>query len=372
MRIVKKGEIAMEKKTPLYDHHVAAGGKIVPFAGYLMPVQYQTGVIAEHMAVRTKAGLFDVSHMGEVMIKGPDALDNLHHWLTNDFSNMLDGQVRYSPMCNDEGGIIDDLIVYRFDAQSYMIVVNASNRDKDVAWMRAHLSGDAILTDESDELCELALQGPLAKAVLSKLVDPEKLPSKYYYFEPVVDVGGISCLISRTGYTGELGYELYAKAQHACALWDLLLKTGEAEGLIPCGLGARDTLRLEAGMPLYGHEMTDDITPIEAGLGWAVKPDTHDFIGRTALLEKDVAFRRVGLKLTGKGIAREHQYLYMDGVSVGQTTSGTHLPYLGGAYAMARVDESAMAPGTALEVDVRGRRIACEVVPLPFYKRAKK
>lgn len=362
----------MEKKTPLYDRHVAAGGKMVPFAGYLMPVQYASGVIAEHMAVRKEAGLFDVSHMGEVTLKGPDALCNLNRWLTNDFSGMVDGQVRYSPMCNDEGGIIDDLIVYRFHQDHYMIVVNASNREKDVAWMRAHLDGDVVMTDDSDALCEIALQGPNAKAILAKLVDEAQLPQKYYYFTPSIDLRGMDVLISRTGYTGEFGYEIYAQRDCAEALWDAILAAGEGLGLIPCGLGARDTLRLEASMPLYGHEMSDDISPLETGLKWAVKADTHDFIGKEAMLNRPVTIGRIGLKVTGKGIVREQQDLYMAGEKVGHTTSGTHLPFLGGAYAMALVDQRAAEPGTALEADVRGRRVACEVVPLPFYKREKK
>ena len=362
----------MERKTPLYDRHVAANAKIVPFAGYLMPVQYEAGLIAEHMAVRKQAGLFDVSHMGEFMLEGPDALMNLNHWLTNDFTGMVDGQVRYSPMCNEAGGIVDDLIVYRFDERRYMIVVNASGREKDYAWMSARLVGDARLTDRSDALCELALQGPAAKEILSGLTDPALLPQKYYYFVPEVEVGGIRCLISRTGYTGEFGYELYADADQAERLWDMLLEAGRAHGLIPCGLGARDTLRLEASMPLYGHEMTDEITPLEAGLGWAVKMDKHDFIGKAALAEKPALRTRVGLKVTGKGIVREHQALYMGERQVGLTTSGTHLPLLGGAYAMALVSPEAAQIGTALEADVRGRRVACEVTPLPFYKREKK
>lgn len=362
----------MEKKTPLYERHAALGGKIVPFAGYLLPVQYGTGVIAEHMAVRTKAGLFDVSHMGEVMLTGPDALANLNKWLTNDFSGMADGQVRYSPMCNEDGGIVDDLIVYRFDQNKYMIVVNASNREKDVAHMRAHLFGDAVLEDVSDDLCELALQGPESKAIMAKLCDTETLPTKYYYFKDHVVVAGIDCLVSRTGYTGEFGYELYAPAGKAEALWDAILDAGKDLGLIPCGLGARDTLRLEAAMPLYGHEMDDTVSPLETNLGWAVKPDTHDFVGKDAVLEKGAPRKRVGLKVTGRGIVREHSDVYADGKLVGHTTSGTFLPFLEGAYAMALVEAESLNVGDGAQVDVRGRKIDCEVVALPFYKREKK
>ena len=362
----------MEKKTPLYDRHAALGGKIVPFAGYLMPVQYASGVIAEHMAVRTQAGLFDVSHMGEFMLTGPDALANLNHLLTNDFSNMVNGQVRYSPLCNFDGGIVDDLIVYRYDEEKYLIVVNASNREKDFDWMQKNLQGNVELLDISDTLCEIALQGPNSKAIISKLCSPDELPQKYYYFVPSIDVGGIDCIVSRTGYTGEFGYELYAPVQDSVKLWDMLLNAGADEGIIPCGLGARDTLRLEASMPLYGHEMDDTVSPLETGLNWAVKLDTHDFIGKDKIIQSPVKRTRIGLKVTGKGIVREHQDVNLGEEKIGQTTSGTHLPFLGGAYAMALVDIDRVNVGDEVTVDVRGRKVPCAVVALPFYKREKK
>lgn len=362
----------MELKTPLYDCHLACGGKIVPFAGYLLPVQYATGVIAEHLAVRTKAGLFDVSHMGEAMLTGPDALSNLNQWLTNDFTGMVDGQVRYSPMCNEAGGVVDDLIVYRFGQERYMIVVNAANRQKDVAWMKAHLTGDAVLEDVSDSIAQLSLQGPAAQEILLRLTGEQNLPQKYYTFIDKVAVGGMQCLISRTGYTGEDGFELYLPSEDAPNLWNLLLETGKDLGLLPCGLGARDTLRLEASMPLYGHELAEDISPLEAGLNFAVKLGKADFIGKAALeAHNPPARKRVGLKVTGRGIVREHEHIFMGEQEVGLTTSGTHLPHLGGAYAMALLDAQAAQPGAVVEVEVRGRRIPCEIVPLPFYKRQK-
>ena len=360
----------MEKKTPLYDRHVALGGKIVPFAGYLLPVQYPTGVIAEHMAVRTAAGLFDVSHMGELVFTGPDALQNLNHLLTNDFTSMTDGQVRYSPMCNDAGGCVDDLIVYKVHEGAYLVVVNAANKDKDAAWMGERLSGDCKLEDISDTVAQLALQGPSSKEILLRLVGEEELPKKYYSFIPQITVGGIPCLVSRTGYTGSFGYELYCAAKDGPALWDLLLETGKDLGLIPCGLGARDTLRLEAAMPLYGHELTDDIGPLEAGLDFAVKLNKDDFIGKAGLEGRLPLTRtRVGLEVTGRGIVREHQDIYIGDRLAGQTTSGTHAPFLGKAIAMAYLSPADAAEGTQVEVDVRGRRVACKVVPLPFYKR---
>lgn len=360
----------MEIKTPLYDCHIEAGGKIVPFAGYLLPVQYKSGVIAEHMAVRKAAGLFDVSHMGEVIIRGKDALDNIQMLVTNDCGRMIDGQVRYSPMCNGEGGVIDDLLIYRIDSEEYLIVVNASNRHKDVHWMKSHLQGDAELVDISDETALVALQGPLAESILSKLADASKLPKKYYTFKYNVDVAGTSCMVSKTGYTGEEGYEICCKNEDAVRLWELLLKAGKDDGLIPCGLGARDTLRLEAGMPLYGHEMDEEVSPIEAGLGFAVKLKKENFIGKKGIIDRGTPTRtRVGLKITGRGIARENCPVFYNDKEIGRTTSGTHSPYLGYPIAMALVDVNVSSVHTELEVDVRGRRIAAEIVELPFYKR---
>lgn len=358
-----------EKRTPLYERHVALNGKMVPFAGYLLPVQY-TGVIEEHMAVRQRAGLFDVSHMGEVLFSGPDALANLNRLFTNDFCGMADGRVRYSPMCNENGGIIDDMIIYRMGEQRYMAVPNASNREKDVSWMREHLFGDVVMEDVSDSFAQLALQGPKSREILAKLCDEGDIPEKYYTFRADVTVGKVKCILSRTGYTGEAGFELYCAPADAEALWDALLAAGRCDGLIPCGLGARDTLRLEAAMPLYGHEMDDEISPLETGLDFAVKMGKNDFIGKAGIEARGVpAIARVGLKITGRGIVREHCAVYFGDRQIGRTTSGTHLPYLNAAFAMALLEKAYCAAGTAVEVDVRGRRIAAEIVGLPFYKR---
>lgn len=358
----------MEQKTPLYDCHVAQEGKIVPFAGYLLPVQYPTGVIAEHMAVRTKCGLFDVSHMGEVIYEGPDALANINKILTNDYTKMDIGRVRYSLMCYEDGGVVDDLLVYKMREDKYLIVVNAGNHYKDVAWMQDHIFGDVRFTDISDSVAQIALQGPAADAIIAKLT--QDIPQKYYSFIDNVDIGGITALISQTGYTGEKGYEIYVAAADASQMWQKLLAAGKDKGLVPCGLGARDTLRLEAAMPLYGHEMDETISPLETGLNFAVKLD-KEFIGRDALLAAGEPKRqRVGLKVLGRGIVREHQDVYYQGQLIGHSTSGTHCPYLGGAYAMALVAAKSVNIGDKVEVDVRGRRIEAEVVPLPFYKRA--
>lgn len=362
----------MELKTPLYETHIQHKGKIVPFAGYLLPVQYGSGVIAEHMAVRTACGIFDVSHMGEILCEGRDAVKNLNFLLTNDYTVMADGQARYSPMCNESGGVVDDLIVYKVREDHYLIVVNAANKDKDFAWMKEHAFGEVNFTDISASVAQIALQGPKAEALLRKLVPDEMVPEKYYSCNFDGRIGGIRCMISRTGYTGEDGFEFYLAAEEAQRLWELLLETGKEEGVICCGLGARDTLRLEASMPLYGHEMTDDITPFEAGLGYFVRMDKGDFIGRAALEERGAPKqKRVGLKVTGRGIIREHCSVYADGKQIGVTTSGTHCPYLKAPLAMALVDCAYTEPGTQVEADVRGRRVEAEVVRLPFYKRGQ-
>lgn len=361
----------MELKTPLYDWHKENGGKIVPFAGYLLPVQYKTGVITEHMAVRQKAGLFDVSHMGEIIIEGEDALKNINNILTNDFTSLQDNRVRYSPMCNEEGGIIDDLIVYRYNQNKYLLVVNASNKEKDFNWIKEHLTGSVTANDRSNNIGQVALQGPNSKLILSKLIDESKLPQKYYSFESTCDIAGVICLVSQTGYTGEFGYELYCNTNDTIRLWTELLKVGEEYGLIPCGLGARDTLRFEASMPLYGHELNDEITPFEAGLNFAIKMAKEDFIGKAALEGKTPPKRkRIGLKLMGRGIARENCDVYVNDEKIGMTTSGTHCPFLGAAYAMALVDADKSDSGKEVEIEVRGKRIVAEIVDMPFYKRA--
>lgn len=360
----------MDKKTPLYDQHVALGGRLVPFAGYQLPVQY-TDVIDEHMAVRERAGLFDVSHMGEVMIEGGDALYNLNMLFSNDFTGMTDGRVRYSPMCNENGGIVDDLLIYRFSQDKYMVVPNASNRDKDVEFIRSHLSGDVAMNDISASIAQIALQGPRSKEILLKIAAEEDVPSKYYTFRDNVNVAGVLCLLSQTGYTGEHGYEFYCDAQDAEKLWLALMEAGGEYGLVPCGLGARDTLRLEAAMPLYGHEMTDEISPLETGLDFAIKMNKSDFIGKQAIEARgQVKITRVGLKVTGRGIVREHCDIYIGDRRIGETSSGTFCPYLKGAYAMALVDIADSAVGTEVQAEVRGRRVDAVIVPLPFYKRA--
>lgn len=363
----------MELKTPLYDVHVEEGGKIVPFAGYLLPVQYAaSGVIKEHMAVRQEAGLFDVSHMGEILFTGPTALASINHILTNDYTGMPINKVRYGVMCNEQGGTIDDVVVYKFSEEAYLVVVNASNRHKDYEHMSKNVLEGTKCEDISDTVAQVALQGPKAPAIMKKLLPEDQIPKGYYTALPNIVINGVNTMISRTGYTGELGYEIYCAPEDAAKLWKTLREAGEEFGLIPAGLGARDTLRMEAAMPLYGHEMDETVTPLEAGLDFGVKLDKEEFIGRDALIAAGAPKRvRVGLGVTGRGIIREHMDVYVGDVKIGQTTSGTQCPYVGKAIGMAMVDAASAAVGTAVEVEVRGRRVACEIIPLPFYTRGK-
>lgn len=358
------------KRTPLYETHVRAGGKMVPFAGWEMPVQYPDGIIAEHMAVRTACGLFDVSHMGEIRVSGPDALRSLNHLMTNDFTDLADNGARYTLMCNDAGGIVDDLIVYKKDDQDYLLVVNAGTKDKDYAWILEHQSGDVTFEDVSAEWGQVALQGPKAGQILRSLTEESQIPQKYYTCLFDRSIRGIPCMISATGYTGEDGFEIYVPAERTAELWDLLMEAGKESGLIPCGLGARDTLRLEAGMPLYGNDMDETVTPREAGLGNFVRMDKPDFIGKAALETAGSPKRvKVGLRVTGRGILREHMDVFRNGKKIGITTSGTKCPYIGQAVAFARIDADAREYGETVEVDVRGRRVEAEMTKSRFYTK---
>ncbi len=358
------------RHTPIFEEHRALGAKLVPFAGYEMPVQYPAGILEEHAAVRKAAGLFDVSHMGEVFIQGPDALALVQHLMTNDASKVAVGQAQYSVMCQEDGGAIDDCIVYRF-ADHWMIVVNAANRAKDVAWIEAAARGrDVTVNDRSDEIALLALQGPKAQAVLSRLTDADLDAIRYYHFtEGAVD--GMRAVISRTGYTGEDGFELYVEAAAGAQLWRRILEVGQTDGTLPVGLGARDSLRLEMGYALYGNDLDESHSPLEAGLGWVVKLDKGDFSGRAALQKmKDngVRERLVGFTLKERGFPRHGYVICHQGEPVGEVTSGIHSPSLGIGVGMAYVATEAAKPGTSIEVMIRDRAVAGEVVRPPFYK----
>lgn len=358
------------KRTPLFEEHVAAGAKLVPFAGYEMPVQYRTGIIGEHQAVRKRAGLFDVSHMGELEIRGPQALDLVQYVTTNDASNLVIGQAQYAVICQEDGGCIDDCIVYRFE-KDYMIVVNASNRDKDRDWIVHHaVKFDVEVTDKSDDVALIALQGPRAQEILTGLTPIALDEIKYYHFG-VGEVAGVSAIISRTGYTGEDGFELYVKGNDAVALWRRIMETGAAEGVIPSGLGARDSLRLEMGYALYGNDIDDRHTPLEAGLGWVVKLDKDDFLGKAALVkQKQVGVRQrlAGFMLKERGFPRHGYEVRIEGEPAGEVTSGTVSPSLEQGIGLAYVPAEASKPGSALEIMVRDKSVPAEVVRAPFYK----
>ncbi len=355
----------MDKHTPLFAEHEALGATMVPFGGFIMPIQYPKGILTEHKAVREKAGLFDVSHMGELTLKGPDALANLNRLISNDFTDLEIGKVRYGILVRADGTAVDDLLVYKRNVEDYLIVVNASNTDKDDAYFQANLKGHYAYANASADYGQIALQGPMAEFILRLLTD--RIPEAYYSFIENVTISGISTLVSRTGYTGEDGFELYCAAKDTVKLWKVLLETGAPYGLEPCGLGARDTLRLEAGMPLYGHELNDETTPIEAGLKFFTKLEKPDFIATEALSQSPKK-RRIGLRLIDRGIAREGSDIYFNGQCIGKVTSGTMSPTLGQGIAMGYVSPEVFSE-TLFELDVRGRRLKAEKVKLPFYKK---
>ena len=358
------------KRTPLWEEHRNAGAKLVPFAGYDMPVQYRNGIIAEHQAVRKFAGLFDVSHMGEIEITGPQALDLVQHVTTNDASKLEYGQAQYSVMCREDGGAIDDCIVYKL-RDRFMIVVNASNRDKDRDWIAHHAQKfDCEVTDRSDETGLIALQGPLAEQILARITKAD-LPAIAYYHFAEGEVAGKPAIISRTGYTGEDGFELYVSAGDAVAIWRKLLEVGAADGLICAGLGARDSLRLEMGYALYGNDIDEKRTPLEAGLGWVTKLDKGDFVGAAALRklkEQGVRHRLVGFVLKDRGFPRHGYEVRYQGQGAGEVTSGTVSPSLEKGVGLAYVATEATKPGTSIEIMVRDKAVAAEVTRPPFYK----
>ena len=362
------------KKTPLNAVHRALGGKMVDFGGWDMPVQYPAGVIEEHMATRTRAGLFDVSHMGEIWVEGEDAVAFVNRLTTNDVTKLVDGQAHYSALTNENGGVVDDLLVYRFDADKLLLVVNAGTTDKDWDWITSHKKDDNItLTNASADYCQIAVQGPEAVGILKSLTDTDLDEIKYYHFT-TGKVDGVESIISRTGYTGEDGFEVYADAKFAEQLWNKFLDAGKPVGILPCGLAARNTLRLESAMSLYGHELSDEITPLEANLGWITKLQKGDFTGRDAIAEKKasgVTRRIVGFEMTEPGIARDGYDVYIDNKRVGYVTSGSPAPFLKKNIGLAFLPVEFAKDGQEIKIDVRGKRLSAKVVPTPFYKRQK-
>ncbi|HVF27823.1 MAG TPA: glycine cleavage system aminomethyltransferase GcvT [Pyrinomonadaceae bacterium] len=365
------------KQTPLNAAHRRMGGRMVDFGGWDMPVQYPLGTVEEHLRTRTRAGLFDVSHMGEIDVRGADAIPFINRLCSNDVTKLVDGQAHYTALTTPEGTVVDDLLVYRFAENHLMLVVNASTTEKDWDWITFHRAGEAVeLKNVSAEWCQLALQGPAALDILQQLTPAPLSEIKYYHFREG-EVDGVPAILSRTGYTGEDGFEVYAAANEAEKLWDRILDAGRYDtpgGVAPCGLAARNTLRLEAAMALYGHEIDETTTLLEANLEWICKLNKGDFVGRAALAkqkEQGLTRKLVGFEITERGIARDGQDIVVNGKGAGRVTSGSPAPFLKKNIGLAYVPIESAAEGQELQIDVRGRMVGARIVATPFYKRGR-
>jgi aminomethyltransferase len=365
------------KKTSLNDVHRRMGGRMVEFGGWDMPVQYSAGTMTEHLRTRTHAGLFDVSHMGEIIVRGAEAISFVNRLASNDVTKLVDGQAHYSALTTPEGTVIDDLLVYRFGENDLLLVVNAGTTDKDWDWIKSHHQNENLeLRNASSDYCQIALQGPDAISILQQLTAVPLAEIKYYHFREG-EVDGVKSIVSRTGYTGEDGFEVYAAPDKAEQLWNKMLDAGNFgsdEGVLPCGLAARNTLRLEAGMCLYGHEINEETTLLEANLGWITKLNKGDFIGREALAkQKEAGLKRklIGFEVTDRGIARDDQDLFINGERAGKVTSGSPAPFLKKNIGMGYVPAEFANVGQSIAIDVRGKLVGAQIVPLPFYKRVK-
>lgn len=361
------------KKTPLYNAYEKYGGKIIDFAGWALPVQFQ-GITEEHEAVRKTGGLFDVSHMGEVEVKGEQALDFVNNLITNDASVLEDSQILYTPMCYENGGVVDDILVYRFNKQHFILVVNASNVDKDFQWMKDNKRDYKVeLINISEKTIELALQGPNAQKTLQKLVNINLEDIKFFYFNSSVKVNGVKCLISRTGYTGEDGFEIYTSNEYGEMLWNKILETGKEYGIVPAGLGCRDTLRFEVCLPLYGNEISENISPLEAGLGFFVKLNKSNFIGKAALAEqKNQGLKRklVGFEMVDRGIPRHgYEVSAQDGSIIGFVTTGYRSPSLGKNIGLAIIDSKYSSIGAEINIHIRNKHCRAEIISKKFYNK---
>ncbi|NMI06412.1 glycine cleavage system aminomethyltransferase GcvT [Paenibacillus sp. SZ31] len=356
---------------PLYQQY--EGVRCIDFGGWELPVQF-SGIQKEHEAVRERAGLFDVSHMGEFTVQGEQAEAFLQQMMTNDVTTLVPGQAQYTLMCYPDGGVVDDLLVYKLEDQHYMLVVNASNIDKDWAWLQEHLIPGVSMTNDSEQTALLALQGPLAVDIMREVTDTDVYSIEPFRFVQYAEVCGVKLLLSRTGYTGEDGFELYVPADQAAVVWNGLMQAGESHGLVPTGLGARDTLRFEARLPLYGQELSATISPLEAGVGMFVKLNAGPFIGHEALLQQKTdgpARKLVGIEVLERGIPRPHYPIYAEGVQIGEVTTGTQSPTLKRNLGLALIDSKYAALGTPLEIEIRGKKLKAEVVKTPFHKRTR-
>ncbi len=363
------------KRTPLYDVHVKAGAKMVPFAGWEMPIEY-TGLVDEHNAVRQQAGMFDVSHMGEIEVTGKDALAFTQYLVANDVTGLVDNQVLYTHMCYENGGTVDDLLVYRFSADHFYLVVNASNIDKDYDWIIALAkSFDVVVNNLSDVTAEVAVQGPNAEAILQKICNDNLKEIEFFYCKRDVVVAGKKCLVSRTGYTGEDGFEVYAKPADIVDIWNALMEAGAADGLKPAGLGCRDTLRFEVALPLYGNELSADISPLEAGLGFFVKLDGDDFMGKAALVDQKtngLKKKLIGFEMLDKGIPRHGYNVLLDGKVIGVVTTGYFSPSTGRTVGLALVENGLTVLDDTIEIQIRKKTKRAKVVKKRFYKKSYK
>lgn len=356
------------KRTPYFDVLSQKGGKFVEFGGYEMPIQFE-GIVAEHLAVRNNVGVFDVSHMGELFVEGEAAEAAVNELITNDIRGMLDGQIRYTLMCNENGGIVDDFLVYRYNATKFLLVVNAGNHDKDVAWIKKHINPKVKFSDKSDDIAQLAIQGPNSEKVIRKFIRSENIPTEYYTFKTFKVPAG-EVIVSQTGYTGEHGYEIYYPKKAALDLFDQVMEAGAEFGITLCGLGCRDTLRLEAGMPLYGHEMTEETLATEVTLKPFIKLDEKEsFIGKQALLEKPAKKIRKGFELVDRGIAREGSKVFLGDKEIGYVTTGTQSPSLKKGIGHMRIDRGIKESDILIEV--RGKKLKAKIVPTSFLKEIR-
>ncbi|MFJ7979140.1 glycine cleavage system aminomethyltransferase GcvT [Lysinibacillus xylanilyticus] len=362
------------KRTPLFEEYAKYGGKTIDFGGWELPVQFSS-IKEEHDAVRNRAGLFDVSHMGEILVTGPNSLDFLQNLLTNDISKIAIGQAQYNAMCYEDGGVVDDLLTYKLADNHYLLCVNAANIEKDYDWMMENQHQyDVTIDNQSDAYAQIALQGPLAEEVLQTLTDTDLKTIKYFRFQADVEVAGHKALVSRSGYTGEDGFELYGSPEDIKALWNEILEAGKDKGVVPAGLGCRDTLRFEAGLPLYGQELSATISPLEAGIGFAVKLNKEDFNGHDALVaqkENGLSRKIVGIEMIDKGIPRHGYKVFKDGKEIGEVTTGTQLPSSKRNVGHALIDSQFATIGTELEIEIRGKHLKVVTVETPFYKRSK-
>lgn len=364
------------KRTPLYPLYEEYGAKTIDFGGWDLPVQFSS-IKEEHEAVREKAGIFDVSHMGEIVVKGKESAAFLQKMMTNDLSKLKEGRAQYTAMCYENGGTVDDLLIYRLGPNDFLLIVNAANTEKDYDWLTQHAEGEVEIENVSDQYALIAIQGPKAQDILQKITTDTDLGEiKFFAFRQNVDLNGAKALVSRTGYTGEDGFEIYCKPEDAISLWKNLLEAGKDEGILPCGLGARDTLRFEATLPLYGQELSPEISPLEAGIGFAVKLNKEaDFIGKEALAkqkEEGVPRKLVGIEMLDRGIPRNGYPVYSDDEEIGFVTSGTQSPTLKKNIGLALIKSEYSETGKELEIAVRKKRLKAKIVETPFYTRPKK